>query len=128
MDSDAEEGRETCGLLLEEIDRLAHVTSTLVGFARPLTLERRPAAAAEIVERVRLLGRQMLRDRAVQLDARRLWRTATPVATERARSTYDLEGDPDLLCQVLLGLLENAAEASPPGGTVELGWSVTDRR
>lgn len=122
----AVEGRETCGLLLEEIDRLAHVTSTLVGFARPLTLERRSASAASIAERTRLLGSQMLRDRAVRL---RL------VGEEGHDATLD--ADADLLCQVLLGLLENAAEASPAGEGIELAWrrsaeggvefTVTDR-
>ena len=119
------EGRETCGLLLEEIDRLAHVTSTLVGFARPLTLARRQVSAAHIAERTRLLGGQMLGGRSPGLEL---------VGQEGA--DVDLEADPDLLCQVLLGLLENAAEASPGGEPIELAWralaggvefTVTDR-
>lgn len=122
---DAGESRETCGLLIEEIDRLAHVTSTLVGFARPLRLERRQASAARIAERARLLGLQMLEGRAVRL---------APAGT--AGADAELEADPDLLCQVLLGLLENAAEASPAGDEIELAWraagdgvefTVTDR-
>ena len=136
LDETAAEGRDasrlppsgvTCGLLLEEIDRLAHVTSTLVGFARPLTLARRRTPATEVAERVGLLGDQMLRDRAVDL------KLAGPAGMA---DDVELHADPDLLCQVLLGLLENAAEASPPGGAVELAWAkietgveltVTDR-
>ncbi len=114
LDPEAEQGRETCGLLLEEIDRLAHVTSTLVGFVRPLTLDRRRTSAAEIVRRADLLGRQMLSDRAVRLK----------LAKENGDTDAPLEVDSDLLCQVLLGLLENAAEASPEGEAVELGWSI----
>ena len=114
LDVDAAEGLETCDLLLEEIDRLAHVTSTLMGFARPLDLERRKASAAGIVEHTRLLGHQMLRDRDLRLALN------APVDAD-AR----LVADPDLLCQVLLGLLENAAEASPRGEEIELGWHPT---
>ncbi len=113
LDEGAAEERQTCALLLEEIDRLAHVTSTLVGFARPLTLERRRTSVAGVVERARLLGLQMLRGRGVEL------RLDTAAADD-----VELKADPDLLCQVLLGLLENAAEASPRGQAVELGWSV----
>ncbi len=113
LEPGATEGHETCGLLLEEIDRLAHVTSTLVGFARPLTLDRRRTSAVEIVSRADLLGRQMLSDRAVGLT----------LASYRGADA-PLQVDSDLLCQVLLGLLENAAEASPEGEAVELGWSV----
>lgn len=115
LDDEAAEGRETCGLLLEEIDRLAHVTSTLVGFARPLTLERGPESAAHLAERTRLLGRQMLHDRAVRL---RL------VGQEGADADFD--ADSDLLCQVLLGLLENAAVASPAGEAIELAWRAVE--
>lgn len=125
LEPEAVEGRETCGLLLEEIDRLAHVTSTLVSFARPLTLERRRVPAVEIVERTSLLGRQMLSDRALGLTL------GGPASQRGAGGTRDgsethLDADPDLLCQVLLGLLENAADASPPGASVELGWSAAE--
>ncbi len=121
----AEEGRETCKLLLEEIDRLAHVTTTLVGFARPLTFARSVVPAARIAERTRLLARQMLSGHDVHL------RLAGP-----SGGAPCVDADEDLLCQVLLGLLENAAEASPAGGEIELAWrgdddavelSVTDR-
>ena len=117
MVGEAAEGRETCALLLDEIDRLAHVTSALVGFARPLSLDRRPASAADIAERTRLLGGQMLRDRAVRLSL------AGPL-----ESDVVLEADSDLLCQVFLGLLENAAQASPAGEGIELGWRAVANR
>ncbi len=65
----------------------------------------------------------MLSDRAVGLT---LSGPSPRRGTNRTRSDDEthLKADPDLLCQVLLGLLENAADASPPGEAVELGWSV----
>ena len=108
---DLRSGRETCGLLLEEIDRLAHVTSTLVGFARPLTLERSIVPAAEVAARTDLLARQMLSGHDVRL-----------VLSGPQKDEPRLDADPDLVCQVLLGLLENAAAASPRGGEIELAW------
>lgn len=93
--------------LLEEIDRLAHVTRSLVDFARPPVLTRRRVSSTDLLERVRTLAEPMLRATPGQLEVR-----APP-------SAPDLDIDSDLLCQALLGLLENAAAASP-GGRIRL--------
>ena len=59
--------RAQCAMLLEEIDRLAHVTSSLVDFARPPKLTRVTMPATELVERVALLAGQMMRASTVRL-------------------------------------------------------------
>ena len=111
LPASSSEGRETCDLLLEEIDRLAHVTSPLVGFVRPLSLQRTEVSARAIAGRTELLARQILGPRDLDLTL------AGPATGE-----LNLDADPDLVCQVLLGLLDNAAAVSPRGAALELGW------
>lgn len=111
LDGDA---RSTCREMLEEIDRLSGVTSRLMDFARPVTLQPHRVALAELVERTRLLADELLRQRAIHFEVR-----GGPLDAE-------LDADPDLLCQVLLGLLDNAAAHSPSSAAVELSWRLVD--
>jgi two-component system sensor histidine kinase HydH len=108
LDPDDAQNHETCGFILEEIDRLSHVVSSLVGFARPLRLDRSAIRTADLVEHTGLLAAPLLRDHQVRLKV---------LATQDGS---EIEVDPDLLCQVLLGLLTNAAQASPRNGVVNL--------
>jgi signal transduction histidine kinase len=100
--------------VMDEIDRLSRVVSTLVAFARPIAIAMKPTPCAEIVQRTALLAVRMLGDRRIEL---------------RASSTVSasVEADRDLVCQVLLGLLGNAADVTEPGGFVELGAREEDR-
>lgn len=101
-------GHETCSFITTEIDRLTSVTSSLLTFARPLQLERRRIAADEILSRARFLARDLLAEKELELndaDAARL---------------PEIEVDPDLLSQVVLGLLSNAAAAAPRGSRIDL--------
>ena len=102
------EARRTCRFVLEEIDRLTRVTASIVRFARPLVVKRRRLQANEVLERAHALAERMLSTRSV---------TLAPLAT---RSEAWLEVDPDLLCQAVLGLVDNAAHFSPPGAAVEI--------
>lgn len=111
-DLSAEDGGETCDLILEEIDRLNHVTSTLIGWIRPLELEPGTVEVDRLVQRVHLLMASLLAQRALRLE---LEPPAEPMPGRIA-------GDEDLLCQVLLGLLDNAAAVSPSGGRLNLAW------
>lgn len=95
--------------ILEEIDRLARVTASLTGFARPLQPALQRVLPAEVLRRARLLATRVFDERSIDFEIR-----------EPKQALPPIEADPDLLCQVLLGLLENAAAASPRGGSVEL--------
>jgi signal transduction histidine kinase len=112
--TDAEEVRRSCAFLRDEIDRLARVTTSILGFARPL--EPRPSAvrAGELLERVRLLQPLEVREKNLRLEVR------------DASGGAALEVDADLLTQALLGLLTNAAQASPERGTVALEAHASD--
>ena len=114
------EGRETCALLLEEIDRLANVTRSILAFARPLTVEPRPIEMGGLGERLRQLTAPLFATRGLEL--------RLGPASDLVADPMRFEADPDLLCQVLLGLLENAAALAPAESAIELGWSGEEGR
>ena len=100
------EAREACQFVLEEIDRASRVTSEIVRFARPVEPRRSRLRADELHHRSRALAERLLNDRPVRLEAR------------PANSNASLNVDPDLICQALLGLIDNAAQVTPPGGVI----------
>jgi signal transduction histidine kinase len=103
-----DDSHRACGFILEEIDRLDGLIASLLAFARPTTLRVRPAALDQVVARAAALADETLRKR----DAKLLAEIAAPAP--------ELPMDPDLIAQVLLGLVTNAAEAVSPGGRVAL--------
>jgi two-component system sensor histidine kinase HydH len=100
--------RQASGFMIAEIDRLHSVVTSLLAFARPVQLRRRAVDVPELLARTEQLAREEVGRTAVRLTRRPV--TGHPV----------LFGDPDLLCQVLLGLVSNAAEAVGGGGDVVL--------
>jgi signal transduction histidine kinase len=105
---DRAEAQRASSFITAEIDRLTSVVSSLLAFARPPQLERRPVAVGDLFDRTLALA-------AEDLSARRL-----RVERHADGELPAVAGDPDLLCQVLLGLLSNAAEAVEPGGGIWL--------
>ncbi len=105
---EGEDAHRACGFVVEETDRLDGLITSLLAFARPTSLRVRPAALQDVVARATQLADETLKKRDAHLEAR----IATPEA--------ELSVDPDLIAQVLLGLVTNAAEAVPRGGRVEL--------
>lgn len=100
--------KKSCTFAIEEIDRLTRVTSTLLGFARPIHVQRRSTEVADLFDRTELLARRLLEKKQLVLER-------TELAPKLAADV-----DSDLVCQVLLGLVANAAEATPPRGRVIL--------
>ena len=99
-------GQRAASFIIAEVDRLSSVVSSLLAFARPLQLNPRPVPLAEVVVRATDLAASDLATRGVRLQR------------EQAPSLPTITADGDLVCQVLLGLLSNAAEAVAPGGSV----------
>ncbi len=91
--------------ILNEIDRLNRVIESILGFARPIQPKLDVVRASDIATRAMLLAAEhpCNRDRRVRLD-----RGIDP----------EVYIDADLLTQVLLDLIANALEASPPKGDV----------
>jgi signal transduction histidine kinase len=106
--------RRSCGFITDEIDRLSSVVTSLLAFARPPQLQPRAISVGPLLERAATLAREDLDGRAVRL------------LREEAGELPALRADPDLLCQVLLGLLANAAEAAGSGGQISLEARAAD--
>lgn len=104
--------RQASDFIIAEIDRLANVVNSILAYARPLQLAPRAVAVADLFERVVLLAGDDLAARQVRVE--RADTAALP----------PVHADPDLVTQLLLGLLGNAAEAMPAGGVVRLGASA----
>jgi signal transduction histidine kinase len=100
--------RRACDFITDEIDRLSSVVTSLLAFARPLQVHARAVPVQEVLDRALLLAGEEMSARgvAVRCDA------GAPLPA--------LHADPDLVCQVLIGLLSNAAEAAGQGGVVTL--------
>ncbi len=105
---DDREAQRACAFITAEIDRLSNVIAALLAFARPPQLVPRPVAARALFDRALLLAADELADAGVRVERR----DGGDVPAVRA--------DPDLVCQVLLGLLANAAAALAPGGEIAL--------
>src|SRR5439155_102745 len=98
---DDEEARRAYSFITAEIDRLGNVVNSLLAFARPLRVDARPVSVHELFDRALLLAHEELQGKAL-----RVRRDEPPLLPE-------VRADGDLICQVLLGLLANAAEAAP---------------
>jgi signal transduction histidine kinase len=108
--------RRACGFITDEIDRLSSVVTSLLAFARPPQLQPRAVAVPELLDRAATLAREELDARAIRL------------VRDTAPELPALRADPDLVCQVLLGLLANGAEAAGAGGEICLEAHPVDGR
>jgi signal transduction histidine kinase len=91
----------------KEIDRLEKIVSDFLRFARPVEPQRLPLSAANLLHQVRQLMAPQLRASSIDL------------TVEGAVETRVL-ADPEQLKQVLINLVQNAAEALSEGGTIKL--------
>lgn len=97
--------------VLGEVQRLNHIVSDLLDYTQPRPLDLQPIRVEDLAQKVRSALGPFARERDVRLE------TNGPGTV--------LEVDSARLEQVLLNLVRNAIEASPPGGRVDLTW---DRR
>ena len=108
------EAQRAYAFITAEIDRLGSVVNSLLAFARPLRVEPAPVSVHELFDRALLLAHDELAAKALR------------VRREEAVALPAVRADSDLICQVLLGLLANAAEAAPRGGEVGLAAAAVD--
>jgi signal transduction histidine kinase len=106
--------RRASTFITAEIDRLNNVVSSLLAFARPLQMQPGAVAVRDLLDRALLLARDDLAAKHVHVQ--RTDPTDLPPVT----------ADPDLMSQVLLGLLANATEAVSAGGEVTLQARAVD--
>lgn len=100
--------KERLTVLRREVDRMQDLLESFLNFSRPLVpLDVGPVRLTEIVEQVVALLEGVARERAttVRLDTR-------PDVTVRA--------DANKLKQIVLNLVQNAFDVTPPGGAVDV--------
>ncbi|MEW6776346.1 MAG: ATP-binding protein [Bdellovibrionota bacterium] len=95
-------------IAIEEVERLDRIVGDLLLYAKPLALRKEPSAVSSLIERAREAAAAQAGAKGVRFEVR-----VEP-------SSMRVFADPGRLQQVLLNLLLNAAQASPPGGTVRI--------
>jgi signal transduction histidine kinase len=104
--------REFLELAREELGRMAVLTRQLLDQSRPLSDSAEPLNLNAIVQRVLTLAERDLRDRCIT------------VSTELDEALPEVVAHPDGIQQVLVNLVENAADAMPGGGTLTVSTSA----
>jgi signal transduction histidine kinase len=107
------EAQRACSFITAEADRLSNVVNSLLAFARPLQVHPRPVRVQQLFEQALLVAGPELAAKQVRTHA------------DQRAAGLGVQVDPDLLSQVLVGLLANAAEAVPRGGEVGLSAYAT---
>ena len=102
-----EEAYRACEFIREETDRLNGLITSLLSLSRPADLRLQPVALETVI------------DRAVQLAAEELRRHEISVQQHHAQLP-EVSVDPDLMAQVVLGLMMNAAEAIGEQGQIRI--------
>jgi PAS domain S-box-containing protein len=117
-------------IVVGEIKRLARLLTEFLELARPRGLHREAVPIDELIASVVELHLEEARAKHVSL--RLASARSTPAAarepTVGAPREARVRGDREKLKQVLVNLLVNALEASPPGATVQFSTSVVDDR
>jgi signal transduction histidine kinase len=90
-----------------EIDRLDKIVNDFLRFARPVEPERKPLSPAELLHELCELMAPKLREAGIELGVDR-------------RIDTTINADPEQLKQVLLNLINNAADALGDGGTIQM--------
>lgn len=91
--------KELAEIMSVEVDRTNSLVTRFLNFARPLEPKRETVDLADVI------------DRAAR-------RAGVEVMTEYSASLPPIPVDPELMEQVFLNLISNAAEASPPGSPI----------
>ncbi|MFQ5892948.1 MAG: nitrogen regulation protein NR(II) [Nitrospinota bacterium] len=100
--------REYTTVVVQEAERIDALLSKLLALARPTSLSLRRVNIHQLLDDVLTLQRETAQGREVSFE--QLYDPSLP----------PLEADPDQLTQVILNVVKNALEASPPGGMITI--------
>lgn len=107
--------REGIDINLDGMRRIEATNRALKGYASPVDNQREPVDLNEVVEGALIIAHNRLKGR---FKVQRQFHVPMPI----------IQGSAQELGQIILNLLINAADASPPGGTITLTTSVEDGR
>jgi signal transduction histidine kinase len=109
--------KELVSVIREEVKRLDNLVGDFLQFSRSNRVQYRPTSLDALVDEVTRLLRPEARAAGVSLRRQRI---GEPVP--------DLRVDPEKMKQVVINLLQNAIEAMPDGGTVQVESGLVDGR
>ena len=109
----SEDDAEHLDIALEELARLDHSVAEILDFAKPVKLAAQAIDVGELLEDATRGMTTVLSGRGVALRC-------------EPGAAMTIHGDPQRLRQVLVNLVDNAADASTPGAEVTVRASVTD--
>jgi len=105
--------RETCGIIIGEIQRLERILDSLIDFTRHERIKLVSADPNEIIERVLTLYAGRMNEKNLDLQA------------NLGKEVGEVYLDPNRFEQVVRDLISNALEASPRRGCIELETGVS---
>jgi len=103
-----------CGVVSEEITRLESIVRNVLEFSRPSAMESRAHDIAEVI------------DHSLELVGPRLCQRGIRVVRQPGRRLPPVMADAEQLKQVLINLINNAAEAMAGGGEIAISASAED--
>jgi two-component system sensor histidine kinase HydH len=103
----SQEGREVCGFIISETERLNKLVSTLIDSARPRQPEFAPTDIAELTRQAVAMLRAQAQKKSIDLDC-------------EADQAAMAECDREQIMQVLLNLLLNAIQILPESGKIRV--------
>ncbi|MDM7917137.1 MAG: HAMP domain-containing sensor histidine kinase, partial [Candidatus Eisenbacteria bacterium] len=104
--------RERVRKVLREIHRLGEIVEQFLAYARPQAPERAIVQPGDVAAEAIDLLSGVLAERGARVEI------------VRPAEAAPLLADPGQLRQVLLNLIRNAADASPEGGVIRVGWEA----
>jgi len=114
--AEEEHNRRMADLILQETQRLEHIITSLLGFARPGQPHMREARVEEVVRRALELDQPVFEKAGVRCEMR------------VAGMIPPIYIDPEQIQQVVSNLMRNAVDAMPDGGLLSLQVGVVRRR
>lgn len=110
--------RESCRIIINEINRLERILDGLIDFTRHERIRLKRVDPNEIIENVLRVNQDWISDKDLRVEV------------NLEKHIEDISLDPDRFEQVVRNLVSNAIEASPPGAviSVQTGFSIPSEK